>query len=133
MCAISVSVPFHSITTEMVTQQSERKGRGQNGLPSQKVAVTNLPFGTKLILCILFFYLFIIIFYYYYAFIYFIFFALLFHRSVFLFLITYSFLFLFFFKFLSRSPILVNVLVLDLVYACLEGAVSKSRAVGSTS
>lgn len=27
----------------MVTQQSERKGRGQNGLPSQKVAVTNLP------------------------------------------------------------------------------------------
>lgn len=46
-CAISNSIPFHSITTEMVTQQSERKGRGQNGLPSQKVAVTNFTIGTK--------------------------------------------------------------------------------------
>ena len=43
------------ITTEMVTQQSERKGRGQNGLPSQ-IGANFFFFFYFIIFCLLFFF-----------------------------------------------------------------------------
>ena len=45
--SIDHSVPFPFHYNGDVTQQSERKGRGQNGLPSQKVAVTKFTIGHK--------------------------------------------------------------------------------------